>query len=66
MQTVFVTIYRYLNVLLEMLIPKIYGFMGLTCKLKALREDMDFRDNFIYTSEKPTLQVGFWPTINGL
>ena len=32
-------IYRYLNIILEMLIPKIYWFMDVTCKQKALRED---------------------------
>ena len=49
-QEVVLTIYRYLKVLLETLIPKIYGFVGLTCKLKALRED-------IRTTETTTLCI---------
>ena len=60
MQTVFLTIYRYLNVLLEMLIPKIYGFMGLTCKLKALREDIWTSETTLYILAKnPPFTGGF-------
>ena len=44
-------IYRYLNVLLETLVPKnIHGFMSLTSKLKVLREDIE--TTTLYTPEK--------------
>ena len=62
---------RYLNVFQEMMIPKIYGFVGLTCKLKALWEDIRTTETitlyiYIYTSEKPTLRVDFRPTFGQL
>ena len=62
-------IYRYLNIILEMLIPKIYWFMDVTCKQKALREDKrttEVTTLYIYTSEKPALWTGFWPTFDGM
>ena len=46
------TTYKYLYVLLEKLIPKIYEFVYLTCKLKILLEDIQTADTILYIVAK--------------
>ena len=45
-------IYKYLNVLLDKLISKIYGFMGLTYELKMLREDIQTTETALNTYKR--------------